>query len=558
MYVIKIKSPLLLITLIVLCLSNSASAKNNKQTGLDKVEAEKWRADLRYMAEEMPLRHRNLFHTMTREQFNSAIKRLDERIPQLARHQIIVEMARIVAMVSDGHTNIAPTRDPKIHFRAYPLKLYFFKDGLFVRAAHRDYKDLVGARVIKIGNASVDQAYSAVRELIGRDNEMGARFFAPFYFVMPEVLHALGLIADVERASFVLEIQGQQKAIELKPLGEIEMAPADTDVSWITKSDWIDARDNDKAAEPLWLRDPRNKFWFEYLPQSRTLYVQLNQIGNKEETLAAFSQRVFEFVESNPVERLALDLRLNRGGNGYFNRAVVRNLIKSTKIDQRGKLFTIIGRSTWSAAQFLVNEMEKYTNTLFVGEPTGSKLNHYGDSRRIYLPNSGITVRVSSLWWQEDERDTRQWVAPQIAADLTFEDYRMNVDPALKAILNYKPAKPLEEEMMAAIEATGIESALKLYHEFKSDPVNAYFDTNFSMRVLGYNLMSKNRLDDALRIFKMNSTEHPDSDGVYEDLGAVYAKMGKREIAVENYKKAVSLNPRNWDAVEALKNLTEK
>ena len=58
--------------------------------------------------------------------------------PTLARHQVIVELARIVARVGDGHTNVAPTRDPKIGFHTYPVKLYFFKDGLFVRSASRD------------------------------------------------------------------------------------------------------------------------------------------------------------------------------------------------------------------------------------------------------------------------------------------------------------------------------------------------------------------------------------------------------------------------------------
>src|SRR6266496_4052720 len=87
-------------------------------------ETRRWREDLLYMAGEMPRLHRNLFHTMTRERFESAVRRLDERIPSLARHQIIVEMARIAALVGDGHTNIAPTRDPKIGFRTYPLKFY--------------------------------------------------------------------------------------------------------------------------------------------------------------------------------------------------------------------------------------------------------------------------------------------------------------------------------------------------------------------------------------------------------------------------------------------------
>src|SRR3954464_9699876 len=85
--------------------AHSQSAKLTA-TVVDKAEAERWREDLRYLAEEMPKVHNNLFHTMTREQFDASIKRLNDRIPQLARHQIIIEMARIVALVEDGHTNI--------------------------------------------------------------------------------------------------------------------------------------------------------------------------------------------------------------------------------------------------------------------------------------------------------------------------------------------------------------------------------------------------------------------------------------------------------------------
>ena len=157
------------------------------------------------MAEEMPKRHKNLFHTMTREQFEGAVSKLHERIPRLARHQIIVEMARIVAMVGDGHTNVAPTRDPKIGFRALPVKLYLFKDGLFVRAATREHADLVGARVVKIGNLTVEQALLRVREIVGRDNEMDVKFFGPHLLVMPEVLHALGLIEEMGDARFIVE-----------------------------------------------------------------------------------------------------------------------------------------------------------------------------------------------------------------------------------------------------------------------------------------------------------------------------------------------------------------
>jgi hypothetical protein len=435
--------------LIFVALATVASAEHYAVTQIDKppsttadkTEAEKWREDLRYMAEEMPKQHRNLFHTITREQFEGAVKRLNDKIPSLSRHEIIVEIARIVAAVGDGHTNIAPTRDPKIGFRSYPIKLYFFKDGLYVRAASREHAAIVGAKVISIGNASVEEAYTAVGKLISHENEMGVKFFASHLLVMPEVLHALGLIGDMENARFTIEAGGKQQRVELKPFGPAEMMPPDTDLSWVPKAGWVDARDTAPSPTPVWLKDPQNKFWFEYLPDSRTVYVQFNQVGNKEdETIEAFSRRLFSFVDANPVDRFVLDVRLNRGGNGDLNRPLLLGIIKSIKIDQRGKLFTLIGRSTWSAAQMLVNELEKYTNSLFVGEPTGGKINSYGDSRKITLPNSGVTVRVSTLWHQgADERDKRQWIAPQIAADLTFADYCLNRDPALQAALNYIP-----------------------------------------------------------------------------------------------------------------------
>src|SRR6185503_13671015 len=105
------------------------------------------------------------------------------------------------------------------------------------------------------------------------------------------------------------ETQGKSPEIRLNPLGPAEMMPPDTDLSWITKPGWIDARGT-PAQIPLWLKDPQNKFWFEYLADSKTVYVQFNQVGNKDdETIEAFAKRLFTFVDANQVEKLVLDLR---------------------------------------------------------------------------------------------------------------------------------------------------------------------------------------------------------------------------------------------------------
>src|SRR3954451_5910164 len=508
------------------------------QRPLTPAQVEAWREDLAYMAREMPRRHRNLYHTVSRERFDSAVAALHHRIPRLERHEVIVELARIAALVGDGHTNIAPTRDSAIGFRTLPVKLYFFRDGLFIRAADRQHASLAGAKVIRIGPVTPEEAYRRVRALIGQDNAMGSRVFAPFLLAMREVLHALRLSTDRDSAEFVVERGGRQSIVRLGPRGPVSLMPSDTDVSWSPDSGWVDMRSSQEPA-PLWLRrNPHDEYWLQYLPDSHLVYLQFNKVGDKEgESLEEFSSRLMALLDTADVRRVALDLRLNRGGNGSLNRALILSLIKARKLDRAGSLFVLIGRSTFSAAQFLVNELERYTNALFVGEPSGGKANSYGDSRKIMLPHSGITVRVSTLWWQVDERDKRQWKAPDIAAELTSSDYRNNVDPALQAVLDYRAEPTVSDRMAAALDSGDLSEAIRRYRSYRADPKRRYADTEEELNSLAYRLLHEKRTDQAIAIFELNAAEHPTSANVWDALGEACLLVGRREAAILHYRK---------------------
>jgi hypothetical protein len=180
----------------------------------------------------------------------------------------------------------------------------------------------------------------------------------------------------------------------------------------------------------------------------------------KDEPVAAFFERVSRFMDANPVDKLVLDARLNGGGNNYLNLPLLRWILRNDKVNEPGKMFTIIGRQTFSAAQNFVNMMQKYTPTIFVGEPTGEAPNMFGDPALIKLPNSGIEVRASTLWWQDmDQRDTRKWLPPQITAEMSFDDYRRNVDPAMEAILHYTPQRSISAQVRDAVERNDVDAA---------------------------------------------------------------------------------------------------
>lgn len=525
----------------------------------DTSKVEQWREDLRYLAAELPKRHKNLFHTMTREQFDAAVRELDAKLPSLTDNQAAMELGRLVSMIGDGHTRLIPLFEPSLKFRLFPLKTYWFKEGIFVQAADKTYADAVGGRVVAIGGVPVEQVVAKLAPYIPKENEMGLRNVVTLYMNSPEVLQAVGLISDPEKVTFSVEKNGIRKSFDISPKGfatDLIDKPVGTD--------WIDARAGSTNPTPLWMKGGRPGYWgesggfgFEYLKESRLLYVQLNQVLDKQDkTLAAFMQEVETFAKTNDVDKLVMDVRLNGGGNNGLVPQIIRPIIQLEKIDQKGHFFVIIGRQTFSAAQNLVNALEKYTNAVFVGEPTGSHVNMYGDARRFTLPNSKITVRASTLWHQDNiELDKRTWTPPQVSAALTFADYSRNIDTAMQAILNYEPGNSLREIAMALFQANDLKSFKAKAIAFKNDPVNEYQSIEADINSFGYRLAAMQKSDDAIEMFKVNVELYPNSANAYDSLGEAYANAGKRDEAIKCYEKALKIDPTFPSSRDALARL---
>ncbi len=68
-----------------------------------------------------------------------------------------------------------------------------------------------------------------------------------------------------------------------------------------------------------------------------------------------------------------------------------------------------------------------------------------------------------------------------------------------------------------------------------------------------YDLMGKNHLPEATDLFKLNVQVFPGSWNAYDSLGEAYMKAGQKQLAIDNYKKSLELNPANDGAKEKLK-----
>lgn len=520
------------------------AAAASASTPVPQLTAEQWREDLHFMVEEMERRHPDLYHNVSRETFHAAVADLHRRVPQLRRNEIVVGMMRLAAMIGDGHTRVDPRKDPEFGFPSLPLKLYLFDEGLYVRAARPDQSALVGARVEAIGGVPVEEAIRRVSEIVSRDNPMGATFFASVYLDMPDILHALGLSSSPDRAELTMSRGGRRWTVSV-PAGEVDPVwPPDTDISLVTPEGWVDARATPEP--PMWLQAPLDYHRLIELPEQDALYAQLNMVANVEgQTLSEFGARIRERAEETNPRAVILDLRLNFGGGGHLRHRFVRELIKTEDEDTR--LFVLTGRGSFSATQFILDDLDRLTDAIFVGEPASSSPSSFGDAYRTALPNSGIDIRTSLLWWQSGQnRDPWTWV--DIAAPPSFADYAAGRDPALRAALDHRPQSPLGEQLLEAARAGGPEAVRSAVAAYADDPSRRWVNLPIQLAQAAEGLHAQEQGQAALLVARLAAERFPDHAVAANVYAHIAAAQGQDAEALAAARRVLELDPNNRQA----------
>lgn len=390
-----------------------------------------WARDLRMLGDSVAAIHPDPYRRHGPEEWLRAVDSVVSELPRMEPHEKALAVHRILALASDGHTE--PVRfaaHPSLRGEWLPLLFRRFTDGWFVRTGHRRYAELFGGRVIRIGELPVETVARRVRDYVSADNRIGALDDVGDALRLSAVLEAVGAVDSIGAAVPVTveDSSRDERTVTVRP----------GDESWVTEG-WVDADDVTTEAPPPLYRSIDSSYGYRYLPSEGLAYVWFGEIRNEEdESIEEFFGRVFRDVRGRPARRFVLDLRENSGGNLELNGPVLRGMIRTASIDRPGRLFVVIGRDTYSAAMNLAVLLERHTHALFVGEPTGATPNHFGDTRKITLPHSGIEVEISTLYWQNsDPRDGRQWITPDLWAPLSSEDFCSHRDPVLERIHSF-------------------------------------------------------------------------------------------------------------------------
>ena len=142
------------------------------------------------------------------------------------------------------------------------------------------------------------------------------------------------------------------------------------------------------------------------------------------------------------------------------------------------------------------------------------------------------------------------WEGPMDAAQFCLEN-NMNYEEALKWIDLSISRKPIFQNKIIKV---GLLEKLNREVEAKKIEKDAFDNsTEEELNLFGYELLNKNKKNDAVEIFRLNVERHPNSWNCFDSYAEALLKNDKKDDAIANYKKALKLAPENQK--ERIKNM---
>lgn len=371
---------------------------------------------------------------------------LDASLSRTSTIAFELELARIVALADNGHSNAFAGTRARWSNRV-PLRMTTFGDEFRVMKAIAAHSDLLGARLVAIDGVPVAAVRDSGRTLFGgtpvwRDRNL------PLFLESPDQLHVLGIARESQSAEYTFQTEAG-RTVKRKIAADMSATGGPPPDLLLYAQPDPAFRIVTPARTPWSLDEPFTVFRSRQAPEIDGLVIQMRRIvdGPGQPILEFLEQMKTKIAAEHP-RNLVLDLRMNSGGN--LNNA--RDFVKALPSLVPGRIFVITGPGTFSAAISTTGylEQEAPTRVSIVGEEVGDRLVFFAEGRPATAPNTGIMIGVATQ--RHDYRGGCKeftdchgpvirfpiavpTLVPDIPAPLTWADWKAGRDAAMDAIV---------------------------------------------------------------------------------------------------------------------------
>jgi hypothetical protein len=402
--------PVVLTILTMLLLQHIARASLPKLG----VSAAAWRADLEVVRTELPKRHINAFHAVSREAFDATITNLEARAVEQDADARFVGLLHAINLIGDGHTTLRAPAD-----RAYlPIEIQKFGDDLRVTRTAPGFERALATRVLSIGGLLAKTVLDRALDLTPRDENPPLReALAASYLSIGLILHGLGVIPNRARAVYTLQSDSGD-------IFDIELPSTPSE----EKTNWVKPYPDPTLAE----QHPELPFRCAAVDANTAVYCNFRAYNDLHRSVRS----MLKLLQTSGAHKLVIDLRQNGGGDYTVGeRELIRPLQHLTEINRKSHLFVLIGARTFSAAMNNAAQFRTMTDATLVGETIGEKPNSYQEPRELSLPNSHLVVRYSTRWYAFVSNGPNE-VSPDVRITPEWDQYTAGLDPVLQYALS--------------------------------------------------------------------------------------------------------------------------
>lgn len=275
--------------------------------------ADLWGKDISYLKTELSSRHKNLFFKTDQSTFNLKLDSIINEVDNLSDIEVSIALLEVLALMGDDHTSIYI---PKLNNDGlFPLKFYWFSDGLYVINTIIEYENLLWGRIIAINQIPINDVNKRLSNLTAKTNDAIIKTNVPIYIQFVSVLKHYKIIEGDSALITYENITGETQQLMVKsftPSKDLRLN--------------MTVKQFDQKA--LCETNRRSLFWSQYLDDEKVLYAQYNQCYSKEfakmrgerkkaknlPSFKKFSAELIKLLNNEEIDKFIFDMRYNPGG----------------------------------------------------------------------------------------------------------------------------------------------------------------------------------------------------------------------------------------------------
>jgi hypothetical protein len=351
-------------------------------------------------------------------------------------------VSEFLSKLEDGHTRVS--WDAFARFPSLPFQLAWFQDSLYViNVSDTSLEDLKYCPLLSIAGKPIDEIDKMACKFISTDKNNSYLRKAFGYGTAPLIINGRFLM-HMKLWNGNDSMEYDKNGCKTKKAVSLILHP---------KAPGYHSQARSRITE----QSEKNVYRVD--TTSAILYIQLNQMPIFGKSL--FFSKAFKAGRRSHATRLVVDLRHCEGGWSAWANDLLSYILRNKKCCftsegwQRngnrligptkescispaleegfeGRTYILTSGFTASSATFIVIGVQDNGLGLIVGDPCGNNDVRYGDSRKIRLRYTGMTLHYSTKIWKRaklSEIREGKPIKPDYIVNTTIEDYRKRQDP---------------------------------------------------------------------------------------------------------------------------------